>query len=61
MTFLLTFLILLLDFWAIVNVAQSAASMGMKIGWAAVIVLFPFAGLLVWYLLGPKARIGFAV
>ena len=56
MTFLLTFLVLLLDFWAIVNLSQSNLSPGMKIAWAAVIVLFPFAGLVVWYFAAPKAR-----
>lgn len=60
MTFLLTFLVLLLDFWAIVNVTQSNLSTGMKIAWAAVIVLFPFAGLVVWYLAAPKARVRYA-
>ena len=60
MEFIITFLLLLLNFWAIVNVAQSAASTGMKIAWAAVIVVFPFAGLVVWYLAGPKARASFA-
>jgi len=56
MTFLLTFLILLLDFWAIVNIVQSPASAGAKIGWIALVVLFPFLGLLVWYFAAPKAQ-----
>lgn len=60
MAFLLTFLVLLLDFWAIVNVSQSNQSTGMKLAWAAVIVVFPFAGLVVWYFAAPKARLGYA-
>jgi len=59
MSILLIFLVLLLDFWAIVNLAQSAASTGTKFGWAVAIVVFPFAGLIVWYLAGPKAKVAF--
>jgi len=56
MTFLLTFLILLLDFWAIVNIVQSPSATGAKIGWIAAVVLFPFLGLTAWYFLAPKAQ-----
>lgn len=56
MDFLLTFLVLLLDFWAIVNVSQSNVSTGTKLAWAALIVLLPFLGLVIWYFAGPKAK-----
>lgn len=56
MAFIITFLILLLDFWAIVNISQSHLTTRMKFAWGAVIVFFPLAGLLVWYFAAPKAN-----
>jgi len=48
-------LILALDLWAVVNILQSAASVGAKVAWILVIALLPVVGLLVWLLLGPRS------
>ena len=47
-------LILVADIWAIVNTVQSNAATGKKVLWIVLVVLFPFVGPIVWYLLGPK-------
>lgn len=54
MSFLFGALILGLDIWAILNVFKSRAGDGAKLLWAAGILLFPIAGLLVWGAAGPK-------
>jgi len=50
------FLILVLDVWAILQIAQSNASNGGKALWIAIVVVLPLLGLVIWYLLGPKPR-----
>ena len=52
------FLVLVADIYAIVKVAQSGATLGIKLLWFAVVVFFPLAGLLVWFLFGPGGRQG---
>jgi multisubunit Na+/H+ antiporter MnhG subunit len=52
------FLVLVADIYAIVKVAQSGATLGIKLLWIAVVVFFPLAGLLVWFLFGPGGRQG---
>lgn len=47
-------LILILDIWAIVNIAQSGASTGTKVLWIVLVVLLPVVGLILWLLLGPR-------
>ena len=47
-------LILIADIYAILQIAGSAASTGRKALWIALVVLLPLAGLVIWYLLGPK-------
>jgi hypothetical protein len=47
-------LILIADVWAIVNVTQSSASTGAKVGWIVLILLLPVLGLLIWLLAGPR-------
>jgi hypothetical protein len=47
-------LVLVADVWAIVNVAQSAASTGAKVGWIVLILLLPVLGLLIWLIAGPR-------
>ena len=48
-------IILVLDIWAILKVAQSGASTGSKVIWIVVILLLPFLGVLAWFLFGPKS------
>ncbi len=51
-------LILVADVWAIINVLQSAASVGQKVLWVVLIILLPILGLIVWFFLGPRASRG---
>lgn len=55
MSTLLGIVLLALDIWAILNIAQSTASNGKKVLWILLVVLLPVAGLIGWYLLGPKS------
>jgi hypothetical protein len=48
-------LILILDVWAIVSIAQSSASTGYKVLWIVLVLLLPVLGLILWLLLGPRA------
>ena len=47
-------LILIADVWAFVKIADSTASTGSKLLWAALVFFFPLGGLLIWYVAGPK-------
>ena len=47
-------LILILDVWAIVSIAQSSASTGTKVLWIVLVLLLPLVGLIIWALLGPR-------
>jgi succinate dehydrogenase/fumarate reductase cytochrome b subunit len=47
-------LVLAADVWAILNIAQSAASNGKKLVWILVVLLLPVLGLAIWYFLGPR-------
>ena len=47
-------LVLIADVWAFVKIADSAASTGSKLLWAALVFFFPVGGLLIWYFAGPK-------
>lgn len=48
-------IVLVLDIYAIVQVMGSATTPLKKVLWSLFILLAPVLGLLVWYLLGPKA------
>lgn len=48
-------LILIADIYAIVKTVQSSASTGTKVLWIVLILLLPILGLILWFLLGPKA------
>ncbi len=48
-------LILALDIWAIINVAQSRSDMGVKVAWVVVILIFPVLGFIAWLIFGPKS------
>lgn len=45
-------LVLAGDIWAILNIAQSAASNEKKLIWILVVVLLPLLGLVLWFFLG---------
>lgn len=47
-------ILLILDVWAIVKVAQSSAGTGSKVLWIVLILLLPVLGLILWLLLGPS-------
>ena len=46
--------VLVLDIWAILNVAQSSVPTGTKALWIVLILLLPLLGLIIWYFAGPK-------
>lgn len=52
---LLGLILLVLDVWAIVKVIGSNASDGKKVLWVVIILILPLIGLILWFLLGPKA------
>ena len=47
--------ILILDIWAIINIAQSGAPVGHKVLWILLVLLLPLVGLIIWALLGPRS------
>lgn len=47
-------ILLALDIWAILSIAQSNVTNGKKVLWILLVLFLPLAGLIVWYLLGPK-------
>ena len=51
-------LVLIADVWAIVSIVQSAASTGKKVLWIVLVLLLPVLGLILWFLLGPRAGKG---
>lgn len=51
---LLGLIILIADVWAVVNIVQSGAGTGAKVGWIVLILLLPLLGLLIWLLAGPR-------
>lgn len=51
---LLGLLILIADVWAVINVVQSGAGTGAKVGWVVLILVLPVLGLLVWLIAGPR-------
>ena len=49
-------LILALDVWAIINIAQSSESSGAKALWIVLVLVLPVLGLVIWYFAGPRPR-----
>ena len=47
-------LVLVADIWAIVNIFQSPATTGAKVGWTVLVVLLPVLGFIIWLIAGPK-------
>jgi hypothetical protein len=52
---LLGLAVLVADVWAIVNIFQSNATTGSKVGWIVLVLLLPLLGLVVWLLAGPRS------
>jgi hypothetical protein len=46
--------LLALNIWAILNVVQSGASMGGKVIWILLILVFPLLGFVIWLFAGPR-------
>jgi hypothetical protein len=51
-----SFIVLILDIWAIVNIFKSGLSVGLTVIWILVILILPFLGFILWFLFGPKAK-----
>lgn len=47
-------LVLFADIWAITRTVRSTASTNNKIMWIAIVLLLPFAGMVLWILSGPS-------
>lgn len=52
---LIGLVILILDIWAIVVTINSSLSTERKVLWVVVILLLPLFGVILWFLLGPRA------
>jgi len=53
MEWILGLIVLVLDIFAILKIAQSSASTGAKALWIVIILLLPLLGLIIWFLAGP--------
>ncbi|MDO5642308.1 MAG: PLD nuclease N-terminal domain-containing protein [Paracoccus sp. (in: a-proteobacteria)] len=52
---LIIIVIFALDVWAIAQIINSNAEREMKIIWVLLVACLPLAGLIAWYLAGPKS------
>ena len=55
---LLGLIVLIADVWAIVHVFGSRHSVGAKVLWTVLILIFPLLGFLIWLLAGPRTARG---
>ncbi len=46
-------IILLVDIFVVLKIAQSSESTGMKALWILLVLVLPLLGLLIWYFAGP--------
>jgi len=53
---LLGAVVLILDIIALVKLLQSGAEAGTKILWVVIIVLLPFLGMILYFLMGPGRK-----
>lgn len=51
---LIGLLVLIGDIYAILQIFKSSAGDGKKALWIALVLILPFLGLILWFLLGPK-------
>jgi hypothetical protein len=56
MTAFLWLVVLILDIWAIINVAQSSEATINKALWVVLILFLPLLGLIIWYFMGPGKK-----
>jgi nicotinamide mononucleotide (NMN) deamidase PncC len=47
-------IILLVDAWAIASVWRTSKTSATKMGWAALILILPVVGLVIWGIAGPR-------
>lgn len=55
-TGLLGLIIFALDVWAIASIINSNASGTSKLVWIILVAVLPVVGLIIWWLMGPKAN-----
>jgi len=55
---LISLLVLAADIWAIINIFQSSETVGTKVLWTLLVLIFPILGLVIWYFAGPKSATG---
>lgn len=53
---LLGLIVLGLDIWAILNIAQSRAPNGNKVLWILLVLILPLLGFIIWFFAGPRSR-----
>ena len=51
---ILGIIVLVLDIYAIVKIAQSSAEPLWKAIWIVLVIVLPVIGLIIWFLFGPK-------
>ena len=49
-------LLLIVEVWVVLQILSSSETTGMKALWAALVLLFPLIGLIVWAMAGPRGR-----
>ncbi|MDZ7785469.1 MAG: PLDc N-terminal domain-containing protein [Halioglobus sp.] len=47
-------ILLVLNIWAIIKIADSSAGAGAKTLWIVAIIVLPVLGLIIWFFFGPK-------
>jgi len=47
-------ILLVLNIWAIIKIADSSAGAGAKALWIVAIIILPVLGLIIWFFFGPK-------
>lgn len=55
---ILGLVVLFLDVYAILKIAQSSAGTGAKALWIVIVLVLPILGVILWFFLGPKPRSG---
>ncbi len=55
---ILGILLLFASIYAIIQIAQSSATTGVKAGWIVLVLLVPLIGLIAWYFIGPGGSKG---
>lgn len=49
-------IVLGLDIWAVINVAQSGVSTAGKVMWFLLILVLPVIGFIIWFFAGPRGK-----